>query len=354
MHNLYLILVPGIIFQSVLIGGGYASGREIMEYVARFGGNGMFVILLAGLLFSLFLFLAFEFARVNKSYDYRSWARQLLGRFSYLFDILFLVMAVIVIAIMVSIAGNTLHSQAGISYFLATSLVIVPVFIISFFGVEWIIRYKFVGTILLYAAFIYFFVAILSQSSFQYQPLSFAPIEKAWIISSIIYVGYNLAVIPACLFTVSTLNTKKQIWLASIFGGLLATIPMALLYFILVNNQALLHEPLPLLTVLKNHLNETALSLYYVVLVWTLIETTVGLTHAIIESTDKSLATQTKKHLTGLQRAFFAVLIASGAVWLAQVGIIDLIANYYSIMAWGFIALFALPLLYRAPKLIAS
>ena len=34
------ILLPGIILQSVLIGGGFATGREIVEYGGRFGSSG--------------------------------------------------------------------------------------------------------------------------------------------------------------------------------------------------------------------------------------------------------------------------------------------------------------------------
>lgn len=34
------MILPGIILQSVLIGGGYATGREIVEYGAKFGAMG--------------------------------------------------------------------------------------------------------------------------------------------------------------------------------------------------------------------------------------------------------------------------------------------------------------------------
>ena len=33
-------VLPGVIMQSVLIGGGYATGREIVEYGARLGSLG--------------------------------------------------------------------------------------------------------------------------------------------------------------------------------------------------------------------------------------------------------------------------------------------------------------------------
>ena len=38
--NLGKYLLPGIVLQSVMIGGGYATGREIVEYGAKFGAMG--------------------------------------------------------------------------------------------------------------------------------------------------------------------------------------------------------------------------------------------------------------------------------------------------------------------------
>lgn len=37
--NLGKYLLPGIVLQSVMIGGGYATGREIVEYGAKFGAT---------------------------------------------------------------------------------------------------------------------------------------------------------------------------------------------------------------------------------------------------------------------------------------------------------------------------
>ena len=38
------ILLPGIVLQSVLMGGGYATGREIIEYGGKFGAYGLSLI----------------------------------------------------------------------------------------------------------------------------------------------------------------------------------------------------------------------------------------------------------------------------------------------------------------------
>jgi uncharacterized membrane protein YkvI len=55
--------------QSVLIGGGYATGREIVEYGAKFGAIGWIAGLTTFLGFSFLSFLTFELARIYKAYD---------------------------------------------------------------------------------------------------------------------------------------------------------------------------------------------------------------------------------------------------------------------------------------------
>ena len=67
MTSSYLkrIFLPGIILQSVLIGGGYATGREIVEYGAKFGASGWVSGLAIFLGFSLMSILAMEASRLQ-------------------------------------------------------------------------------------------------------------------------------------------------------------------------------------------------------------------------------------------------------------------------------------------------
>ena len=99
MRKFQQYVLPGIIFQSVLIGGAYATGREIVQYGARFGARGLWSIAAIFLGFSLMSALAFEFARVNGTYDYRNFVRALIGPAWPLFDVLFVAMAILVIAV---------------------------------------------------------------------------------------------------------------------------------------------------------------------------------------------------------------------------------------------------------------
>ena len=72
-------ILPGVLLQSVLIGGGYATGREIYSYGAKFGAMGWISGLTIGIGFALFAFLTFEICRIYKVYDYKNYIKQVIG-----------------------------------------------------------------------------------------------------------------------------------------------------------------------------------------------------------------------------------------------------------------------------------
>ncbi len=75
-------LLPGFVFQSIIIAGGYGTGRELVEFFLRFGtlGGLLGMLLPAMVVVSITCAIAFELARLSGCYDYRSFLRQLLGR----------------------------------------------------------------------------------------------------------------------------------------------------------------------------------------------------------------------------------------------------------------------------------
>ena len=72
-------ILPGVLLQSVLIGGGYATGREIYSYGAKFGAFGWISGLTIGIGFALFAFLTFEICRIYKVYDYKNYIKKVIG-----------------------------------------------------------------------------------------------------------------------------------------------------------------------------------------------------------------------------------------------------------------------------------
>ena len=107
-------LLPGIVAQSVLIGGGYATGREVVQYAARFGAMGWIGVLGVFIGFTVMNIAVFELARTYQTYDYRSLIKQVIWKFWPAFDISYIVLATIIIAIMASATGNIVEQTREI------------------------------------------------------------------------------------------------------------------------------------------------------------------------------------------------------------------------------------------------
>ena len=356
------LVLPGLILQSVVIGGGYSTGREVVQYGARYGSAGWITVIVAVVGFSLMSALVFEVARVFRSYDYKTWIRQIIGRFWPLFEGLFLVMVIIGIAVVVSAGGNILERTLGFPYLPAVIGITAAVAAIICLGSHAVERFKTAGSILLYSGYSIFSWVVLSQkwdqiaAVFASNDISYVPGAGPWsaLSSGILYVGYNLAVFPTVLFCLHRQNSRKETMAAALVAGLLMTIPFGLTYLSLMAfypSEEVIGAPVPWLPMLESLGNPFIVLLYGAVVGWTLVETAVGVIHAIVDRIERHMSPERREGVrirSGLSRkhrALIAVAILAAAATLSRFGIIALVAQGYSMMAYGFILVFAIPLL---------
>lgn len=345
-------LLPGVLFQSTLIGGGYASGREIVEFGGRFGMNGLWSILVILLGFALLCALAFEFCRVTRSYDYGTFIRGLLGPVWWLFDVLFIVMAVLVIAIVSAATGEVAQDTVGLPYLPAVAVVIAAVGALILGGGHIIEQFKSYGTVLLYGAFIFFAAVVLANNWDGLQQTlnqggSEGSIGEA-LFSGGQYVSYNLVILPAVFFALYRQTRRTETLTSGLIAGVLATFPFLLTFLGILAffpDQEVLDAEVPWLAMLGDTGGTALVAFYAFVVVWTLVETATGLIHAIMDRINAALRAADRSTLSSAQSAGLTVVVLIAAVALARIGIIDLIAQGYGMMAYGFFALFALPLL---------
>ena len=101
------LLVPGLMFQSLLVGGGYGTGAEIARYFGRYGlWGGLLGMGAAAALWSLVCAVTFEFARVFRTWDYGSLMRALLGRWGVWYDLCCFAMTLLVLGVADATAGT--------------------------------------------------------------------------------------------------------------------------------------------------------------------------------------------------------------------------------------------------------
>ncbi len=349
-------MLPGIILQSVLVGGGFATGREIVEYGGKFGPFGWISGVSIFFGFTIISILSFEACRKWKVYDYKSLMKKLVGRGWVLYELIYIPLAILIIAVMASAAGEILKNTLGVSVWLGISLIIVLVGLFNYMGEDFIAKMKTIGTIALFAAYTLFGISVFLTktdeifSAFQNSSTAHSPGILIIVWTGIIYVGYNLGVYPAALFTLRGLDSRKESIYAGIFSGVLMTIPWFLTYISIMAyypNPEIINAPVPWLKMLQPF-GKYFTIVFGVVVGWTLVETATGVIHAFIGRLQEDIHQKSGRSLTGFQRASISFIALGAALLLARVGIIDLIAKGYSTMGYGMIAIFAIPLLVKS------
>lgn len=350
-------VLPGIILQSVLIGGGYATGREIVEYGAKYGAMGWLSGFASFIGFSLMDILSFEMVRLFKLYDFKSLLKSLIGPFYRLFDVVYIMLMLIIIAVMSSATGAIVEQMTGLNYWVGVSVITVVVGILNFYGEKIIACFESVGTVLLYIGYISFSALVISQGSGHISQvmntgdISFTPdvtvLSALW--TGILYVGYNLVVFPASFFTIKEQTNTRQSVIGGLIAGLLMTIPWFMTYFAIMAfypDTSVLAAPVPWLVMMTADKAPSWLFLFFgLVMGWTLIETATGMIHAMLGRIDKGLADSGRPAMARSRRAVLTIAILAASAVLAKFGIIDLIAKGYNALSYAIIVLLLVPLL---------
>ena len=347
-------LLPAIVFQSVLIGGAYATGREIVQYGAQFGADGWWCIVAIGAGFSVMAVLTFEFARRHKAYDYWQFMRTLIGPLWPLFDIVYAIMVIVTVAVVVAASVEVSQSVLGLSNAVSVGLVMLVVVVLEMAGRRPIERFKTAGTALLFVSFAVFATVVLGgtwdnvERVFDTSDTSFAPHKSpvALLFVGILYVGYNLGAMPATLFVLDGQTRLRHSVTAGVVTGALSTVPFILSYLALMGHYPdaiVLGAQVPWLEMLPGWL----VHIYAIIILWTLVETSTGMIHAVVHRVDGHMTGKSRRPLTRLQTGMVAGGILILATGLSSIGLVALVAQGYGLLAYGFLALFALPLVGR-------
>ncbi len=341
-------LLPGFIFQSVTIGGGYGTGRELVEYFLNYGplGGLLGMILITTVMWSLILALTFEFSRTFHAFDYRTFFKKLLGPFWFVFEIIYFILLFIVLAVIGSAAGILLETNFGIPYFIGVVIMLAAVGFLTFKGSGLIENFLSLWSLLLYAVYITFVVVAVIKFGPEIQSnFTAGTILPGWALGGFKYALYNLGIIAAVLFCLNHIKTRKEAIIAGLLGGPIAIIPGLLFYIAVVGfYPGILPEEIPAVFLLQKAGIPILLTVFQIVLFGTLIETGTGFIHAVNERIHSTLQAKGKK-LQPWQRALIAIAVLSIAFMLSSFGIIDLISKGYGTISWGFFFVFIIPLI---------
>lgn len=293
-HNKWQrIVLPGMLFQSMVIGGGYGTGAEMNEYFAVSGiMGGLLTCLVVIAVWGIICAVAFEFSRVFKVYDYHSLTNALLGKASFLYEIVYIAACLMVLGVVIATSGNMFNTLFGLNKWIGSFIlaILICVFVIS--GTKTVENVFAFWTYALYVVYIIFFAAVFIKFSSEIGAnIALGEVKAGWFGKGVSYASYNLGIVAALLYSCSGCQSRKEAIASGLMAGVIAVLPAVFLLLALsAFYPSILGEAVPV-NVLFQQLNIPVL--YYafeIVLFGTLIETGMGFIKAVVDRVEVSCA----------------------------------------------------------------
>jgi uncharacterized membrane protein YkvI len=342
-------LLPGFAFKAVVIGGGYATGRELAEFFLPSGPwGGIAAMLLAMLIWCAVCVATFLFARMSGARDYLSFFRALLGRGWIVFEICYLLFVVLILAVFGAAAGAIGAAMFGVPKLAGTLALMTGIAGFVMFGNESVERlFKYVS-FLLYGVYVVFVLLAFTHFGDRIAA-GFALDVPAtdWALGGLTYASYNIIGAVVILPVVRHLRSDRDAVVAGLIAGPLAMLP-ALLFFtcMIAFYPGIANETLPS-DFLLQRLDQPLFHLLFQLMIFcALLESGTGAVHAINERIAKVWLATRAEPLGHRARLGIALVLLVCCMLLAdRFGLVALIAKGYRALAAIFLVIYVVPLM---------
>ncbi|MFP5111079.1 YkvI family membrane protein [Bacillaceae bacterium C204] len=244
------------VYVGTVVGAGFATGKEIVEFFSRFGFFGLISILMSGY---LFIALGSKLMRMAAHIDaksYQEFNEYLFGKWpSRVINVFMLFMLLGVSAVMLSGAGAVFEEQLGLPKTAGVFLTIFLSFIVMLVGTKGLYAVNTFVVPLMITFSIILMLFSVQMPNFMKQLLFIPHADDGWksVIAPFSYVALNLGLSQAVLVPIAT--EVKDDWTikwGGILGGAALTIILIASHFTLIMLPNLEQYNIPMAIVMRN------------------------------------------------------------------------------------------------------
>lgn len=244
------------VYVGTVVGAGFATGKEIVEFFSRFGFFGFISILMSGY---LLIFLGSKLMRMAariKAKSYQEFNEYLFGQWvGKGINILMLIMLLGVSAVMLAGAGAVFQEQLGLSKNIGVFLTIFLSLIVMMIGMKGLFAVNtFVVPLMITCSLILMSFSV-RMPNFMNQLLYIPHLDDGWksVVSPFSYTAFNLSLAQAVLVPVATeIDDDWTIKWGGILGGTALTIILISSHFTLIMLPELEKYEIPMAEIMKN------------------------------------------------------------------------------------------------------
>lgn len=345
------------VYVGTIIGAGFASGQEIIQFFGEFGGKGILGVLVVTILYILLGITILNIVYTKKIRNFEQFAKIYFGRSLYkILNIILLWVLFTSYVVMISGGGAVVYENFDIPYIYGIIGMSLATFIVFIFGVKGIanankIIVPFLVFIILWVGFniIYkneaifsnfhasYFIddSILSNKNMVKSFIIQVITELKWLFSAVTYFAHNTIGSTVVMCSLGPLIYDKR---SAKLGGMLGGIILGILGLIILLSLLILHSNIiglevPMVTVAGN-LGKVWRVLYSLVLLLAMFTTAIANGYGCISGLSS---------LIRVNKKIISILICIISIPLARLGFKNLVTYMYPLFGYiGMILIFSI------------
>lgn len=317
------------IYIGTVIGAGFASGQEIIQFFGVYGYRGVYGVLIAAILFSFIGASILLKVYKNKINDYEELILPILGqRIGIATEIIITLFLIIGFCVMLAGSGAIFYEHFGLSHALGIYIMSIAALITFLFSIKGISIVNSIIVPLLLIGIVATSILIILRNGLVFSNVTGVPFTKTgnWIISSILYVSYNsitAIVIMTSLFPL--IKDEKSAIKGGIFGGIgLGVLAVFILIPSLILYTDIYKIEIPMLKIAE-HVGSKGRLIYSLILWCAMFTTAVSSGYGAIKRISRILR---------INSNIFAVVFCFITIPLAKVGFSNLISTFYPLFGY--------------------
>lgn len=317
------------VYIGLIIGAGFASGREVLEYFNLHSNTNICGVLLASFLFMIIAYMILTKASEEKLYDYDSYIESVAGRAAPFVKYFMLIYMFCGLFVMFAGSGALTDSISPLSDIWGAAFMALVCFLTLSFDLKGIVTLNLILVPLMICGIIY--VSVCSALFGEAPAFSQALETGSGItLSAICYASYNTVTAGAVLVPLANGTNTKTIRASAVAGGFVIGLLIMIMWTVLgLNFDVLYDSELPMLE-LAALSGKLCKRIYTAVLFMAICTTAVSYGFGLVTHFSDRIKTNSN-------RILFAAVLCLSALPFAMYGFSNLVAQLYS--AFGYIGM---------------
>ena len=311
------------VYTSAIIGAGFASGQELLQFFAGYGIWGITGLVVAGLLFAFTGWAVLEVSLREQITDGTALLKYALGeRLGLIVEISAVFFMFVLYSTMMAATGASLNQYIGLNFTVGVVIGSALAFAALLFDMKGLIAVNSrIAPFLVIGGLLIGFMTFMDQTT-----PAFARRENLyWLFAAITYAAYNIVTCVPVLASMSVMLKKRKeaIICGVLSGGVMTLLGLFMLYPLYINYANIRYSEIPLLRISANF--GYVFEFFYVLIIIGAIYTTaVSNGFALIQWLNKRI---------GVKPIYAKMILAFSGLLCAHIGFSMFVSRVYPLFA---------------------